>query len=147
MGDTPLALTFQCDQIGDRRYRIERDGCEPAEGILNARVAPGRIVAASFCFAINYAFQCTQHFVPVNVRLTCHGAQAGEAPRAGGEAPVAVDQLPPRVDLRKNPSPTALSPEAMQAQLKSLKDLRDRGVISEQQYQQERERLLNALGY
>lgn len=146
VGDTPLELTFQCDQIGDRRYRIERDGCEPAEGILNARVAPGRIVAASFCFAINLAFQCTQYFVPVSVRLNCRGVETG-APRPTGDVPVGVDQLPPRVDLRRQPTPTALSAEELQVQLKSLKDLRQRGVISEEQYQQERERVLKTLGY
>jgi hypothetical protein len=143
VGDTPLELTFQCDQIGDRRYRIERDGCTPAEGILNARVAPGRIVAAAFCFAINYAFQCTQYFQPVNVGLDCRTSDAG----AGETTPVGVDQLPPRVNLRRQPAPTALSTEEMQAQLKSLKDLRQRGVISDEQYQRERGRLLEALGY
>lgn len=145
VGDTPLQLTFTCDQMGDRRYRIERDGCAPAEGILNARVAAGRIVGASFCFGINYAFQCTQYFVPVNVVLQC-GDAAG-APGRPSAVPVAVDQLPPRVNLRKQPPPTPLSTQDMEAQLKSLKDLRQRGVITEAQYQQERERLLNALGY
>lgn len=144
VGDTPLQLTFTCDQLGDRRYRIERDGCAPAEGILNARVAPGRIVGASFCFGINYAFQCTQYFVPVNAALDCGTPGASSA--APG-APVAVDQLPPRVDLRKQPPPTALTTDELEAQLRSLKDLRARGVISEEQYQTERERVLKALGY
>jgi hypothetical protein len=146
VGDTPLKLTFTCDQIGDRRYRIERDGCAPAEGILNARVAPGRIVGASFCFGINYAFQCTQYFVPVNVKLDCGTASSDPAPRDPAE-PARVDQLPPRVNLRKQPPPTAPSTNDMEAQLRSLKDLRQRGVITEAQYQEERERLLKALGY
>jgi hypothetical protein len=145
VGDTPLELTFRCDQIGDRRYRIERDGCAPVEGVLNARVAPGRIVGAAFCFGINYAFQCTQYFVPVNVHLQC-GSAAGSSPGHGGAVPVSVDQLPPRVDLRKPPPPTPRSTEAMLARLQTLKDLRDRGVISEDEFQRQRERLLNELG-
>jgi len=150
IGDTPLDLTFQCAQMGDRRYRIERPGCAPAEGILNARVAPGRIVGAVFSFAISLAFQCPQYFVPVRVRLEC-GDATGTAPARADEKPVSVDQLPPRVDLRRQPPappPTTVPSDAeVRAQLSTLKDMRARGVITEQQYQQERERLLRSIGY
>jgi hypothetical protein len=149
IGDTPLDLTFQCGQMGDRRYRIERQGCAPAEGILNARVAPGRIVGAAFSFAISLAFQCPQYFVPVRVRLEC-GDATGAAPAPADEKPVSVDQLPPRVNLRRQPpapQPTVPSDADVRAQLSTLKDMRSRGVITEEQYQQERERLLHSLGY
>lgn len=148
VGDTPLHLTFQCSQIGDRRYRIERPGCLPIEGILNARVAPGRIVGAAFSFAISLAFQCTQYFVPVTAQLQCAPGAAAlvEVPR---EQPVPVDQLPPRVDLRESaPAPPQLKTSGqLHAQISALKDLRARGVITEEQFTQERERLLKAAGY
>lgn len=56
VGDTPLELEFHCGDIGDRRYRIEHEGCEPAEGILNARVSAGSIVGASFTAGITLIF-------------------------------------------------------------------------------------------
>ena len=28
VGNTPLVLPFSCKQVGDRRYRIEREGCD-----------------------------------------------------------------------------------------------------------------------
>ncbi|MDX2171088.1 MAG: SHOCT domain-containing protein [Deltaproteobacteria bacterium] len=149
VGTTPLDLTFHCSQIGDRRYRIERPGCAPVEGILNARVAPGRIVGAAFSFAINLAFQCPTYFVPVKEHLEC-GANAAAVPAdLPDEAPVPVDQLPPRVDLRYAPAP--LPPQMkssgqLHAQLDALQDMRDRGVITEEQFTQERERLLKASG-
>jgi len=58
VGDTPLSLDFSCGEVGDRRYRIEHDGCDPAEGILNARVSPAAIVGAAFSAGISLIFVC-----------------------------------------------------------------------------------------
>ena len=120
VGTTPLQLAVPCDQVVDRHYRIEYPGCAPAEGIVNARVAPGRVVGMVFSLGITAIFQCPRYFVPINANLTGPGCGAGLA-----WAPAAA----PSSDL--------------ETRLKTLKDLRDRGVITEEQYQRERQ---NALG-
>jgi hypothetical protein len=147
VGITPLDLTFHCSQVGDRRYRVELPGCAPVEGILNARVAPGRIVGAAFSFAINLAFQCAEYFVPVKTQLEC-GAAAVVPAHLPVEKPVPVDELPPRVDLRYSPPPPPQlkTQGQLHAQIDALKDLRVRGVITEEQYIQERDRLMKAAG-
>jgi hypothetical protein len=148
VGVTPLELTFHCSQVGDRRYLVQRSGCAPVEGVLNARVAPGRIVGAAFSFAINLAFQCSEYFEPVKVQLECGAAELGPA-AVPIETPVAVDDLPPRVDLRYSaPAPSQLKSRGqLHAQVDALKDLRSRGVITEEQFIQERDRLMKAAGY
>jgi len=143
VGDTPLDLDFPCGQVSDRRYRIEYPGCAPVAGILNARVAPGRIVGAAFSFGISLIFMCPRYFEAVRVRLECAGDAVEQS------EPVPVDQLPPPVDLRKSPAQPARpdSDAEILSRLRTLKDLRERGILNEQEYQQERARLLRMLGY
>lgn len=141
VGDTPLELTFECSAVADREYRIERDGCLTSSGILNARVGAGRMVGAAFSAGISLIFKCPQYFVPVRVALDC-----GE-PR---QVPIAVDDLPPPRNLRKERAQQrerAVKAADIEPRLNALKDLRDRGVITEDEYLRERELLLRSLGY
>lgn len=141
VGDTPLDLTFDCDAVADREYRIEREGCTGTSGILNARVGAGRIVGAAFSLGISLIFKCPQYFVPVRVALDC-----GE-PR---QVPISVNELPPPRNLRRERAQQrerAIKPADIEPRLNALKDLRDRGVITEEEYLREREILLRSLGY
>lgn len=141
VGDTPLDLTFECNEVADREYRIEREGCLTSSGVLNARVGAGRIVGAGFSLGISLIFKCPQYFVPVRVSLDC-----GE-PR---QQPTSVKDLPPPRNLRKEAArerERAVKAADIEPRLNALKDLRDRGVISEDEYLRERELLLRSLGY
>lgn len=122
IGTTPLSLSVACDQVVDRRYRIQYQDCEPAEGILSARVAPGRVVGMVFSLGVSAIFQCPNYFVPVNVLLT--GGVCGS-----GGVPVAAQG--PSGDLAER--------------LRVLRDLHQRGVLTDAEYEQERERALNGL--
>jgi len=153
VGRTPLALEFPCSNVGDRRYRIERDGCAPAEGILNARVAPGRIVGAAFCFAINLIFQCTMYYQPVVANLECAPGAAAETWREESRAdtPVAPKDLPPPpTDIGRAAPPAAAT--SSDADAKAVKELRDleqlhtSGALTDKEYKAARERVLRQLG-
>ncbi len=139
VGVTPLALPVTCDDVVDRRYRITYQDCTPAEGILNARVAPGRVVGMAFTLGSTAIFQCPKYFVPLNVPLTggsC-GAGAGPAPGDGGAV------LPPPQPIGR---PSGAQPSGdLAEQLRILKDLNERGVISDAEYQREREKALGGL--
>ncbi|MGH7788689.1 MAG: SHOCT domain-containing protein [Candidatus Binatia bacterium] len=120
IGTTPLQWRVPCSEVVDHKFRIEYHDCHPIEGVLYARVAPGRVVGMIFSLGISAIFQCPYYFVPVAVGLT-GGSCSGPAPAA----PAQGDELERR--------------------LKMLKDLRERGVISEPEYQREREEALNGL--
>ena len=80
------------------------------------------------------------YFEPVNAHLRCRDAEP--------ETAVPPEALPPRVNLRHERDQledTVKSDEEVLARLRTLKDLYRRGVISEAQYRQERDRLIGAL--
>jgi hypothetical protein len=133
LGDTPLYLPVPCGEVADRKYRIESPTCGVQEGILNARVRGGVIVAYIFTLGILAIFLCPRYFEPVRVVFTggrCAGTNLG-----GGV-------LPPATRLNViEPQPSGDLAE----RLKVLKDLHDRGVLSDEQYEQERNNALNGL--
>jgi len=124
VGTTPLQWRVPCKEVVDHTYRIEYQDCQPVDGVLNARVAPGRVVGMVFSLGISAAFQCPNYFVPLAVTLT--GGSCNEPP----------------------PAPAPAAPAAggdLQHRLEMLKDLRARGVISEEAYQRERREALGGL--
>lgn len=65
------------------------------------------------------------------------------------EVPVAPDALPPRVNLRhemKKEKAALGSDEEIVTRLRVIKDLHVRGLLTDEEYQHERDRLLNQLG-
>ena len=69
LGDTPLNVPVPCNEVVDRRYRIEHPDCRTEEGILSARPRPGVIVGMVFTLGILAAFMCPKYFVPVRLAL------------------------------------------------------------------------------
>jgi hypothetical protein len=135
ISDTPFDLTVPCDEVVDRKYRIESPDCGTAEGIANARVRPGVIVGMVFTFGILAAFKCPRYFVPVRPAFP-EGACA--AAGTGGVLP------PPRPI--NHPQPAAQEPSGDLAErLRMLRDLHDRGVLTDAQYEAEREKALGDL--
>lgn len=137
VGVTPLRVPMPCDQVVDRRYRIEYRDCDPIEGTAYARLAPGRVVGMVFSGGISAVFQCPYYFVPVNIELR------------GG----ACDTLPYPSDVPEA-VPSAYEPAApppgqprgdLAERLWVLRDLHQRGVLTDAEYDRERERALNGL--
>lgn len=133
LGEAPINMPVPCGEVADRRYRVESNTCGVQEGILNARVRGGVIVAYIFTLGILAIFLCPRYFEPVDVVFTggrCAGSNLG-----GGV-------LPPATRLNViEPQPSGDLAE----RLKVLKDLRDRGVLTEEEYARERENALNGL--
>lgn len=129
LGDTPLNVPVPCNEVVDRRYRIEHPDCGVEEGIVNARPRPGVIVGMVFTLGILAAFMCPRYFVPVRLALG-----GGRCNRVGDTAPRPIGSNEP-----------ANNGGDLAVRLRILKDLHDRGVLTDQQYEQERENALNGL--
>jgi hypothetical protein len=70
IGTTPMEYPIARDAVqGMYNYRVELDGYQPATGMLQRHVAPGRIVGAVFTLCITCAFRGFQYFEPVNAVL------------------------------------------------------------------------------
>jgi hypothetical protein len=137
VGDTPLNVPVPCDEVADRRYRIEHPTCGVQEGILNARVRGGAITGMVFTFGILAIFLCPRYFVPVHVRYSS-GPCANLGLTREGEV------LPPAQPLgQSQPAPPAGGDLAVR--LRVLRDLHERGVLTDAEYDRERENALDGL--
>ncbi len=118
VGITPARYALPERPLPDvLHYRIERGGYLPQEGELRPTFAVGRMFGAIFTVGILYAFRNPYVYAQVH--------DFALAPVSDRD----VEKEPLRVDER----------------LRRLQDLRDRGLITEQEYQQQRAAILHDL--
>jgi hypothetical protein len=118
IGTSPVLFSAHSKEVERTtyHYQVEEKGYLPAEGDLQKRIAPGRIVAYVFTLGIFRAFRGVKAFVdPAHIKLQPVGAAAHAAT------------------------------SKLEARLNELKSLRDRGVISEEEYRQARAAALKGL--
>jgi hypothetical protein len=145
VGDTPLDLEVPCAEVTDRQYRIERDGCMPASGVLNARVGGGRVVGAVASLGISLLVKCPNYFVPVEVTLECASLAPPRRVRSEDLQPAPPPVLPTPLPAEPTAAPATLTRAEVEQRLRALDSLRSSGAISEQEYEARRERLLRQL--
>jgi len=122
--------------------RIERDGYEPVTSTLRTRIATGRIVGGFFAFGIPFMFRgptafLEQHDFELQSSAPPAGPTSATAPRA---------PLVPR--LVPGSEPASVEPPAASdagQKLQRLKDMYDRGLITEEEYRKTRARIVGNL--
>jgi hypothetical protein len=123
-GITPIVLTVPESQFGhgDFRVRVEHEGYESAERTLATQRCSGRIVGGVFTFGILLLFKPPTCFVsPQDFALN---ALPGATPQA--EA-------------------TPVHRETVEERLRRLQQLRDRGTISNEEYDRARQQILQGM--
>ena len=120
IGTTPVEFSTPSKSLGQEpfRYRIEADGYRPVEGVLKESVGGGRVVGYVFTLGILSAFRSVKTF---------------------GDQPVEV--VLERVEVPGSAHAT----DSIEQRLNQLKDLHERGVISDEEYKRARTDALRAL--
>jgi len=137
VGTTPVVSSLPRSQVGKKHtWRIEYGDCDPATGQMRTRVGAGRIVGYVFTLGISAIFKGPRAFRPVDVALSGEGCSTRS--KARPQNPLVVTIPPgapePDADLRD-----------VAKRLETLRDLHDRGLLSEDEYRIEKERALDEL--
>jgi hypothetical protein len=114
-------------------FRIEHPDCEPLEGELRTRVAPSRVFGGIFGLGIPFAFRGVVVFQK-NHDFELHPLQQRRTAAEEGRPLVGP---PPLAEVG--------SGSAADAKLRNLKDLFDRGLISDDEYRATRSRIIRGL--
>jgi hypothetical protein len=123
-GITPIVLTVPRSQFSDEnsRVRLEHEGYDSAEATLRTQVCPGRVVGGVFTLGIVLIFRRPTCFVsPQDFVLT---AVPGQTPRV--EAAPAHEAT-------------------VEERLQRIQQLRERGVISSDEYERYRQEILQGM--
>src|SRR5206468_4540450 len=135
VGVTPVVYSVRRPEFnGPLRYRLELDGHQPAEGQLQKRVGPARIVGACFSLGLSLLFKPAttlrdRYDVPLQLVSTPEGPKP-----------------PSSIEVYKPPSlAPAPRDDSVRGRLRELQDMYDRGIITEQEFQRTRERVLRDL--
>ncbi len=137
LGTTPILTSLPRSQVGkNHTWRIEYGDCDPATGPLRTRVGAGRIVGYAFTLGISAIFKGPRAFRPVDVALSGEGCSTRSAARP--ENPLVVT-IPPAA---REPDDDVRD---VAKRLETLRDLHDRGLLSEAEYRIEKERALDEL--
>lgn len=115
VGTTPVEYTVPRGNL-DSPYEvhIEKNGYEPVTTTLRTRVAKGRVTGAVFTLGILWIFRSMHYIEPVFAQLQPVASPQEDKDRALGEA------------------------------LRNLRELHDRGRISDEEYNRRRDELLRA---
>jgi hypothetical protein len=114
-------------------FRIEHPDCEPLEGELRTRVAPGRIFGGIFGLGIPFAFRGVVVFQK-NHDFDLQSVQGGTA-----------RSLPERPPTENPTDVEAGGRGDAEVKLKQLQSLFDRGLISSDEYRATRSRIIRGL--
>ena len=109
-------------------YRIEHPGYEPLEGEFQTYVTPGRIIGGILGLGIPFAFRGPTAFHKVH-DFQMQPAHASNRP----VVPAAATTADPSVDATAT------------GKLREIRDLYDRGLISDEEYRAARARVLKGL--
>lgn len=148
IGTTPAWTHIPRSEVGpDHTFKVAASNCDPAEGKLPVYVAPGRVVGYIFTAGILGIFKGPSYFPEVDVDL-----QGGDC-IARKAAPV-PDTTTPTVQVIQivgdgNSSVRGTnqsSTQKLESQLGTLRSLYKRKLISEAEYEKERNRAIEAFG-
>jgi uncharacterized membrane protein len=115
VGTTPVAYSVSRGDL-DKLYQvtIEKSGYEPAAATLQTRIARGRVVGAIFTIGILWVFRSMYYIEPVFAQLQPLASSEEEKDRVIGES------------------------------LRNLRNLHQRGQISDEEYQRRRRQMLES---
>jgi hypothetical protein len=135
IGVTPVVYSVHRPEFyGPLHYRAVLDGYDTAEGDLQKRTGPPRIVAACFTLGISLLFKpptTLQDRYDIALQMTPREAAA---------------RLPAPAEVRREPPPTETTPDdGIRRRLRELQDLRERGLITDQEFKRSRQNILNDL--
>jgi len=154
IGTTPAFHTVPRAEVSDNhRYRVEYGNCDPAEGQITTGVAGGRIVGYIFTVGLLSLVRGPHYFRPVDVALQGGDCGAGRVPvaapaRLGGvTGGVNILQIVGDKNLGSGAEGADGAPvQELATRLSVLRDLYNRKLITEQEYERERQRALGEFG-
>lgn len=144
IGTTPASTQIPRAQVGTpHTWRVEFRNCDSAEGKLETRVAPGRIVGYIFTAGILAIFRGPYYYTPVEAILTggdCEGP--GAAPATGPAAPgIMIQNIVGDKNQPINTGGGGISKtQRLAERLTTLRDLYNRKLISAEVYEQEQQK-------
>lgn len=122
IGTTPARTAIPRNAVGNiHRWRVEHRNCEPIEGELKTDIGPGRIVGYVFSLGVSALFKGPRYFHRVDAALIC------------------------QQEVIFRPSEGVENAQRLTERLKTLRDLRDRGLISAAEFEQERQKAIREL--
>jgi PEGA domain-containing protein len=149
VGTTPVSTQFPRDQVTpEHTWRVEFRNCDPTEGKLATRVAPGRIVGYVFTLGILAAFRGPYYFPVVDTALsggdceTLHNRSGTVAPAAG----ITVNQIVGDRNQAGSNGQEATKTQRLAERLTTLRDLYNRKLISQEIYERESQKAVRDLG-
>ena len=139
VGTTPAATQIPRGEVtAPHSWRVEFRNCDPAEGALTTRVAPGRIVGYIFTLGITAIFRGPYYFPVVDTALSGGDCEGGSRAKPAAPAPgITVNQI---VGDRNQASSGGQEPTKTQKlaeRLTTLRDLYNRKLISKEIYEEE----------
>ncbi len=147
LGPTPIDVSIPRSQVGlPHKWRVDYRNCDFAEGDLQTRVAPGRIVGYIFTVGIWALIRGPYYYSDVEAMLSggdCESSQVHSTP------PAQPGILIQNIVGDKNQAGTGItSPDKtrqLAERLTTLRDLYNRKLISEETYQQEMQKAVREL--
>lgn len=143
IGTTPAWTYIPRSQVGpNHTYEVSSSNCDPAEGTIPVYVASGRVVGYIFTVGLLALFKGPYYFSQVDVELQGGDCGARRSRGSGVEAP-AVQVLQIVGDGNAPLSRAAPgSAQELEARLETLRGLYNRKLISEEEYERERNRAM-----
>jgi len=120
VGITPVVVPLKRGEVRPYRWSAEKEGYEPQEGVMQPRIAPGRIWGYIFTVGILAIFKGPRYMPDLMVDLKPLPTSAGVA--GAGDA------------------------QSVEERLRHAEGLRSRGLISDAEYQKLRGAILDDFG-
>lgn len=143
IGSTPVGVAIPRSQVTTpHTWKVEFRNCEPAEGHLQTRVAPGRIVGYIFTLGIVAIFRGPYYFPPVDAALAGGDCESLAQPKQGPPG-ITVQQIVGDHSQASGQGPTKT--QRLAERLTTLRDLYNRKLISKDVYEQESQKTIKEL--
>jgi len=148
IGTTPAWTHIPRSEVGpDHTFKVTASNCEPAEGTIPVYVAPGRVVGYLFTVGLWGIFKGPYYFPEVDVDLQGGDCTVPTLAPVADTATPAVQVIQIVGDGNSSVRGTGGTPtQKLESQLKTLRDLYKRKLISESEYEAERKRAIQAFG-
>jgi hypothetical protein len=142
VGTTPTGIQIPRSKVtAPHTWRVEFRNCEPAEGTLGYRVAPGRIVGYIFTVGILAIFRGPYYYPVVNAALTGGDCETASIVKPAPVAGITINQIVGDRNQTGGES-QATKTQKLAERLTTLRDLYNRKLISQEVYDRESQNAL-----
>ena len=133
VGSTPAATEIPRGAVTSMHtWKVEFRNCDSAEGKLQTRVAPGRIVGYIFTLGIVAIFRGPYYFPPVDAMLVGGDCESRSQGKQAAPPGITIQQIVGDRNQATGSGPEVTKTQRLSERLTTLRDLYNRKLISKE---------------